>query len=268
MKKSGGLLAEAQEVEFSKDDPFSMGIFGGPTTGKTTIVSTFPKPILMLVCSGGIKKPGELRSIPKAVRKDVKQIVIKGSDHFSDVCEELKEDEEFATVSLEHLTSFSDLVLSEILGVDRVKPQLAWGDVQQQQWQKHGSLVKEHLRRLIELQKFTTIICHERAFEPKDESELATVKMGPAVTPTIAAWLTGTLDYFIQTFLREEQIEETKTIGKKTKTIRKKTGNQEFCAYLPMNSSRMTKWRRPPGTKMDPIMVNATFDKLVAMMED
>lgn len=267
VKSSGSLLSQAKTVEFDKDDPFSIGIFGLPATGKTTVTSTFPKPILMMTCSGGIKKPGELRSIAKADRKHVKQIVIEDCEQLPKICEELK-DSEFKTASLDHLTSFSDLVLSQILGVDRVKPQLAWGDVQQQQWQKHGSLMKAFLRDLIELPMFTTIISHERVFEPKEGSELGVPKAGPAVTPTVAGWLTGTLDFCIQMFTRDLTEEKEVKVAGKTITKRRKTGETEFCAYLPLSEDRMTKFRKPRGKKLDPVMTDPTFDKLQALMED
>lgn len=267
-KSTGSMLARAEEVSFDKNDPFSMAIFGAPTTGKTTITSTFPKPILMLTCSGNLKKPGELRSIPKNVRKSIKQLVIEDCEQLPKVCEELRESDEFKTVSLDNLTSFSDLVLAQVLGIDRTKPQLAWGDVQQAQWQRHGSLVKSMLRDFIELPMFSTIVCHERLFEPKEGTELGVSKLGPAVTPTIANYLVGALDFIVQTFIREQTIMKTVKVNGKSVEKERKTGETEFCAYLPMAEDRMTKFRKPRGATLDRVLVDPTFERLIAIMED
>ena len=267
-KKSTGVASMASLIEYDPNDPISIGIFGAAATGKTTLWSTFPKPTLALFCSGGLKNPGELKSLTKAEKADVTPLRIESTEQLSQILESLTNDlEGFQTVVIDHLTALSDLIIAEMLGVDRAKPQREWGDMTMQQWGQFGQQIKILLRDFIELPANSVIVSQERLFEPPEGSEIGVTKVGPAVTPSVAGWLTATLDYSIQTFVRAKTKTKTVTIRGKEKTKEVKTDELEFCAYLPLCEDRMTKFRKPRGTKLDPVMVDPSYDKIIALTE-
>jgi len=275
VKKSGGrrvpktgILSRIETPEFSDDDPLVVAVFGKPTTGKTTFACSFPGRILYVSCSGGLNKPGELKSLSKETLAKIDLIRIKNCEDLNSITEEVAMSEPHTTVVLDHLTSFSDLVLEEVTGKP-VPAQLSWGYAKQQEWGKHGALVKSFLRNLIDTGKNTVIVCHERVFEPPEDStlDLPTV-IGPACTPTIANWLTGTIDYSIQMFLRAKTIDKTVTINKKTKIRKIKTDEMEFCSYLPLAEGRMTKFRKPIDLEIPTVVVDLDYNKLSAIIKE
>lgn len=267
-KKSGGVLDLATVIEKSVDDFFSIGIFGASFTGKTTLSASFPKPMLSLYCSGNLKNPGELKSLNDEQLEGITPLKIENYDQLMAVIASLVEDAQgFKTVCVDHLSSISDMIVAEILGIDKAKPQKEWGDMSQQQWGKLTSMMKIILRDLIDLPMNTILISQERTFEPPEDSEIGVSKFGPAVTPGVANWLMSTLDYSAQTFTRPETITKTVTVRKKKKQVERKTGEQEFCAFLGLSDERMTKWRKPLGVKIDPVMVNPTYDKLLEVVK-
>jgi len=265
--KMGNILDRAEPIVFDNDEPFSMGIFGKASTGKTTLAATFPGQAIYIGCSGGLKKPGELRSIPKEDRKKLEPIYIKNCEELNEITEAVASSDEHKTVILDNLTSFSDMCLEQV--TDKPVPaQMSWGYASQQQWGKHGALVKSFLRNLMNLEKYVVIISHERWFEPPEDSTIGVSVVGPACTPTVTGWLVGALDYSVQAFIRAETVEKSLKVSGKIKKTQVKTGNTEFCLYLPFCEDRMTKFRKPKGTKLEKILIDPTFEKLKEIIGD
>lgn len=265
-KRPASILDRAKAISFDNTAPFSMGMFGESATGKTTLWSTWPKPILAVLCSGELKTPGELRSISKKDRDGIKPIILENCEELNEITDAVV-DSEYKTVVLDHLTSFSDLVLKQVLGLESIPPQLSWGFARREDWGKHGELVKTFLQRMLNLPKYTVVVSQHRWFDPPAGVEGVPAICGPASTPTISGWLVPALDYCVQTFIREEvKITELK-IGKEIQKVEEKTGKIEYCAHLPKNVTKMTKFRAPRGVQVPEILVNPTFTKLQALIE-
>lgn len=259
-------------IDEEDDSPFSLGIFGEPASGKTTLWSTFPKPILALFCSGGLKNPGELKSLSRKEKEGITAMVVDSSEQVVKVLEALAEDTEgYQTVVIDHLSAMSDLFLGEIIGyrprVQKRAKQAAGEapEITQAQWGQLTQLIKDYLRDFIELPVNSVIVSQQRIFEPPEDSDVGVAKVGPAVTPSVAGWLTATLDYSIQTFVRAKMEEYITTIRGKDKKKYRRTDELEFCCYLPLCEERMTKFRKPRGTKLEPVMVDPTYDKLISV---
>ena len=264
---TGGVLDFAEVIEETEDDFISLGIFGASATGKTTLWSGFPGPTLALFCSGNLKNPGELKSLSKEEKSHITALKITSTDQLVSVISSLAKDMQgFVTVVIDHLTSISDMIVADMLGVDKAKPQKEWGDMSQQEWGKFSSNLKIILRDFLDLEANSIIVCQEKIFEPPEDSEIGITKVGPAVTPGVAQWLTSTLNYSIQTFVRAKTVEKKINVRGKEKTKIVKLDELQFCAYLPLSEHRMTKFRKPRGIKLDPVMVDPTYEKLKAVI--
>lgn len=260
-KKRTGILQRVEAVSFDETVPFSIGVFGKSSTGKTTFASTFPGRILFAECSGGRRKPGELRSISRENREKIDVLRITDCEQLNEMTEAVLEEDDYQTIVLDNLTSFSDLCLEQVTGKS-VPAQLNWGYATQQDWGKHGALIKSFLRNIIDTEKYVVIISHERWFEPPENSEIGVSVVGPACTPTVSGWLTAALDYSVQMFTRPQTKEKTIKVAGKIKKTEVKTGKEEFCAYLPFCSERMTKFRKPKGTKIPETITDPEFTKI------
>ena len=109
-------------------------MYGRGKTGKTTLWSTFPKPILSIICSGS-NQPDEVRSIDtKENRKTINEVTIINSGEITELADKQAETELFATVVVDHVTGVQDMILKEILGLDELPPQSSWGQATQQQY--------------------------------------------------------------------------------------------------------------------------------------
>lgn len=274
-KKVESKIASIGRLIVEEDDsPFSIGVFGEPASGKTTLWSTFPKPILALFCSGGLKNPGELKSLTKKDKEQITPLVVEESQQVIDIIEALQEDDEgYQTIVIDHLSALSDLFLQEVIGrrprVQKRAMQAAGSgpEITQAQWGQLTQSLKDILREFIELPLNSVIVSQQRIFEPPEDEDgdgVGVAKAGPAVTPSVAGWLTATLDYCIQTFVRAKREERVVKIGGKDKVKYRKTDEMEFCCYLPLCESRMTKFRKPRGIKLEPVMVDPTYEKLIS----
>lgn len=268
-----GIFGRAEEVSSESDDSLLMGLFGLPSTGKTTFWATAPKPIVCVLCSGGLKDPGEFKSIDKKDREGIKKLRLTDCEELNQICDDLPKSP-FKTIVLDHLTSMSDLALCQIMGIESVPPQLSWGFATQQQWGQHGALVKLLLQRLFdtakECKKNCIIVSQQRMFDPKDGGLSESKIVGPAATPTITGWMVPALDYSIQLFKRRKTIVKKIKVAGTTKEVEEETKEQEYCAYLPYSVDKLTKFRVPRSnsSKIPEVIVNPTYDKIAKIISD
>jgi hypothetical protein len=269
--KGGGVLSRIKPIGFDADEGMKCLLYGRPGSGKTTVWSTFPKPILAIICSGG-GKPGELKSIDTLEnRKVIKQVVLEHCEEMDTLVPYLQESKDFATVVLDHATGFQDRMLADILDLEEIPAQKDWGLATQQDYQEVILKCKEVYRRLLNLKQNVVMIAQERDFEDKDSmaSKVEDVypTVGPATSPKLAEWLNPAVDYLCQTFIRERIVTETKKIpgtqGKTKVEHRRVPGEVDYCLRVGPHPVFMTKARIPHGLKTK-LIVNPTYQKLLA----
>lgn len=243
-------------------DKLHMLVFGQSGTGKTRFASTFPAPILWLVCSGS-DRPGELKSIDTpANRKRITAKMVRSFEAFDSL---LTDAGKFETVVLDHASGLADLVLSKIIGKP-VPEQKGWGLASQQQYGQQSLQMKEAFRKLLDLPAHVVILAQERTFNAKDDggaSDQLAPSVGAALTPSLTGWLNPACDYVVQTFKRPVLIPHEKTIGSKTVTTFERGKGVEYCLRCDPHDVIMTKFRTPGDTPPEPI-VNPTFAKVLA----
>lgn len=235
-------------------------VYGRGGSGKTTLISTFPKPLLHVVCSG----TGEVRSIKNV--KGIDTVTLNDADELKEISDGAAD--RYATIALDHITGYRDLVLKKVLGVDDLPPQLSWGTASQEQWGQVTAGVKEHVNNLLKLPNTVVIAAQERVFDNDEKSsDLLDPYVNCDLNPGIVGWLNYQVDYLVQTFIRPKIIvKETKIkAGGKEKTIKTNmVSNTEFeyCLRTGIHSVCMTKFRVPRGVEKPSVIIDPSWDKI------
>lgn len=268
VKKTGTIQDKIKSINFDKSDGIKINIYGQSGTGKTTLWATFPKPILVLVCSGG-KKSGELRSIDtEEYRKSINQLVVDSNDEIREAVELIEQTTDYATVVLDHATGLQDMVMKNILGLDELPPQSSWGMATQQQWGQCALQMKELLRALLSLDTNVVIVAQERAFQlpSETESEMLMPFVASALSPSVTGWLNPAVDYIVNTFKRPKTKETSTTIKGKVVTQRVKVPGIEYCLRVGPDEVYTTKFRVPKGYHLPDVIVDADYEKIMKLI--
>lgn len=233
-------------------------IYGRSGTGKTTLVSTFPQPMLL------IRSPAEFKR---------KSVYIKGADvvdarsmeELNEVAAHQLNSDQYKTVALDNLTDFQDMALKEVLGVDEVPAQLGWGVATQQQYGEVALYMKEMMRNYVQkLDCNVILLAQEREFNVENASDIIAPYVNAGLSPSIAGWIGPACDYLVQTFLRETYVEETKMAGG-TKLVTKKP-KVEFCLRVGPHPVYSTKFTVTRGTELPDVIVNPSYAKIMKLI--
>lgn len=265
--KTGGVLSRLG-TGWSDREALKMLLYGRSATGKTTLWSTFPGPILCLICSGG-SEPGELKSIDTAeMRRKVVPVALNSTAEVREVVEHAKVTGEYRTVVLDHASGLQDMTLREILGLETLPVQKSWGLASQQQYGQSSAMCKELMRSLLNLKTNVVIVAQERSFgsEQGAESELVAPTVGAALSPSVTGWLNPACDYVVQTFIRPKMVESEVKIGNNVMKQLKRGKGVEYCLRTEPHDVYITKFRVPKGHTLPDVIVNPTYDKILAVI--
>lgn len=262
MKKKAAKSSMASAWDYT--DSISLLLYGRSGTGKTTLWATFPKPILAIICSGGIR-PGELKSInTPEYRKTIKAWVVRES---TDVRDLLETAGDFATVVLDHGSGLQDLVLKEVLGLDELPAQKSWGLASQQQYGQCTQQCKEIMRAMLNLPQHRVIVAQERSFEGDgNNQDVIAPCIGAAMTPSLVGWLNPACDYIGETFIRGKTIEKVIKSGKKTLRQRVRVKGVEYCLRTGPHDVFTTKFRVPRGRTLPEEIVDPSFEAVMEII--
>lgn len=245
-------------------DAMKMLIYGESGSGKTTLAGSWPGPIRWLICSGS-DQPGELRSINTPEhREKITPVVIRSTD---DLKRELASGAEYATNVLDHASGLADLVLKEVLGLQSIPVQKAWGLASQQQYGQQAFQLKTFFHALLNLSGHCLIIAQQRTFGGRGEegggdSELIKPTVGAALSPSVAGWLAPACDFVVQAFKRPKMREVTRTIGNKEMTTQERDKGVEYVLRTAPHDIYLTKFRIPKDRGLPEGIVDPTYDKL------
>jgi hypothetical protein len=266
-----GVLARIEDVGFDDEDGITVCLYGRSGTGKTTFWSTFPSPILAMICSGN-ERSGELRSVDTpANRKRIKTVTLKHSGELAELVNYQAEEQPFRTVVLDHATGLQDLTLKEILGLDEIPVQKSWGLASRDQYSQSTVQCKELMRAMLNLRCNVVIVAQERNFGDESQGEIIAPSIGAALTPSLAMWLHPTCDYVLQTFIRKKLITKEQTVGqgKMAKVITQQidTGKVEYCLRTAADAVYASKFRLPKGTFLPDVIVDPDYDKIYKLIK-
>lgn len=253
-------------------DSLKIALYGRSATGKTHVWGTFPGPTLALICSGGGRRPGELKTLKApGMREKIKAVVVNDTDTLFKLLD--VDGPNFATGVMDHVTSLQDLAMKEVCGFDDIPVQQSWGLVKREQWLPIGNKVKLLLRRLLDLPSHSVIVGQQRGDHMEDQEDASSImipNVGIAVTPAVQGWIYSSVDYYAQTFIRPKMVEERVKIGNidQTKLVRAKDGEVEYCLRTGPHDLYSTKFRMPIGEvgRIPQVIVNPTFEKIQAII--
>jgi hypothetical protein len=265
-KPSGGIESQIESIDVV--GPCRFALYGMSGTGKTTLAATFPKPILWILASGCMK-PGELRSINTPHnRKVIDKLNLEHSSQIGEVVAYQKKTGKYATIVQDHITGLQDLILKEVLGIDELPAQGSWGMAERGDWQIVTEQMKGRMSSIMNLDVNTVLIAQERVFNTDNEGEILIPYVGPATTPSVAGWVNYASDYVCQCFKRQKLETRTKTNKKtgKSRTTQVPVDGVDYCLRAEAHETYQTKFRVPMDYKQPSVVVDPTYDKLMAII--
>lgn len=256
----GGVLSRIRSVQEEADRAgIKMCIYGQSGKGKTTLWSSFPKPILAAIASGA----GETRSIRNV--KDIQAVALEDEAELADLVKMQRTTGKYATVVLDHATGYQDLLMKKVLQVSTLPAQMGWGSATQQNWGDVAAGAKERFRDLLSLDCNVVIVCQEREFNTENNSDLLMPYVSTALSPSITGWLGPNVDYLVQMFIRLHKMQITRVVGGQKVTDEKET--IQYCARTGPHPVYATKFRIPKGTPLPDAVVDPDYNKLIALIE-
>lgn len=258
-KKDVGVVSRIVPLQLI-DNGIKMNVYGRSGTGKTTFYSSFPKPLLTIICSGA----QETRSIYKVPGIDM--VRLQEVEEFPLLMEHVAECGKYKTVVLDHVTAFQDMVLKAILGLEILPAQTSWGLATQQEYGQLGLQMKEYLRLMLDLPINTVMVAQEKAFNAEEQSELLLPNVASALTPTVTGWINTACDYIVQTFLREKVVMKPVKVGGKVVNKPVKVKGAEYCLRVGPDPTYTTKFRVPKGTILPDVLANPDYAQVLKLI--
>ena len=227
-------------------------IYGRSGTGKTTLASTFPKPILLL----DVREKGwdSVSNVP-----DLDIAEIESWEEFEAMYWYLSENlTKYKTIIIDQVSQLQDLALLKALKDQGKEPT---DNPSQRTFGQAAGLMKTWLlnyRDLIDRDIHIAFLAHDRTTEGEEgEDDQIDPSVGPRLMPSVASHLCGAVKVIGNTFIRETtEIEDKRKVRKISYALR-----------IGPHSFFVTKSRTPVGSYLPRIIVDPTYDKVAAVMQ-
>lgn len=243
----------------------SFAFYGKSGTGKTTLASTFPGPIILL----DIRDEGtdSVSDVPGIRAREIEDF-----DDFEDAYLWLKKDKanRYKTVVVDTVSQLQQLAVAEIVGEKGRGGKKAgdWGSMTKQDWGSVSGKMKEWLVNYRDLTKSgyqVVFIAQDRVFNMGDEEETPdnqiAPEVGPALSPAIAKVLNASVSVIGNTFIR------SKIVVKEVKGKKKKTEKIEYGLRLGPSSVYITKVRKPRDIEAPAYIVDPTYEDILEVIK-
>ena len=233
----------------------AMLIYGRANTGKTAVLGTFPKPLFYL----DIEEEG---TETISMTPGIKGLRIDSWEELDEVYWWLKtEKREYASVGLDQISQLQVLGMRQVKEDDGKAPD---DPMSRRLWGKLSGMMQDMIFKFRDLRKMgymVGFVAHDRANEAEDgEDDQIEPFIGPRVMPSVASSLAGAMSIIGNTFIRET-FTKAPNGGKKIRSV-------QYCMRLGPHAMYVTKARTPreSGIEVPDIIVNPTFDKVMAIM--
>lgn len=272
---TGSILNRVISVEKVDKGGLKISIYGRPKTGKTRLMSSFPKPLLILGAEDGtesirnvdgvdfIRVIGDIAEVPE----EYKDNYVRTSE-LSTLIPEIPN--KYKSVGWDTASMLYEIRLADILGLEELPTQKSWGLATRDQYGQVSLQVKTILRETLKLPINVVIVAHERNFSEEgggESSELLTPVISSSLSPSVCRWLNGEVDYIAQCFIREETTERVSKIAGKETTVKSRTGKSEYCLRVGPHPCFVTGFRLPTGYELPDVVVDPSYEKINRILQ-
>lgn len=236
--------------------------YGMAGTGKTTILGSFPKPMLLI----------DVQDRGTDSISDVDGITVVRVSEWEDMEEVymtlLANPGRYKTVGVDTITQGQRFMVEEAAG-DRALKQGKnpgdWGTMTKQDWGTIAGTLKSWVTKMRNLPMEVVFLAQQRVFNVDEdavtgEDGALEPEMGPSVSPAVMTQLCSAVDVIGHTFIREREIK----IKKKGKTVTRY--KKEFSVRLGPNPYYITKIRKPQSTEVPDFLVNPTHEDILELI--
>lgn len=244
----------------------SFVFYGRSGTGKTTVSSTFPGPILHL----DVKDSGDdsISDVDKVKVMDIKSWEDFEMAYWWLIAHPGK----YKTIVIDTMSQLQQLAIRKVLEDKNKDADRAgdWGVMTKREWGDVAALMKAWIINVRDLPMQTVFIAQDRTFNVGEEDEAAGLEpeVGPGLSPSIAKALNAAVHFIANTFIRRRRVKI------KNKDPKRKPGDPkfiekekiEFCCRIGPNAIYITKVRKPKHLTPPDVMVNPTYDAFMALM--
>lgn len=228
----------------------AMLAYGRSGTGKTTFASTFPKPLLLV----DVRERGT-DSISNVDGVDV--VRVDKWEQFEELYWYLTNGESvpYRSVVIDHVTALQEIAL------DKVRRDEGKDHMSQRLFGMASGLLKTwfmNYRDLIDSGIHVVFLAHDRVSKGEEDEgdDRIDPNIGAALMPSVATFLNGLVKIIGNTFIREAY-----TIQNKRRVV-----SVEYAMRIGPHAYYTTKVRSPVGVESPAVVVDPTYDKLVAVM--
>ena len=230
---------------------FSMLVYGRSGTGKTALLSTFPKPLLLL----DVREKGTdtIATVP-----GIDVISIEEWGEIEQVYWYLKSNEsKYKSVGIDQITQMQDICMSHVRS-DSNKEETDL--LSRKDWGQISGLMKTWLynyRDLIDIGLNVVFVAHERVTDSDDSIEdQIDPTIGARLMPSLASAVNGAVSVIGNTFIREEYTGQGK----------EKERSVKYCMRIGPHAYYTTKIRRPIDFEAPEFIVNPNFEKITKII--
>lgn len=257
---------EVSEIDDDADDPVTTVLYGRANSGKTTLASSWPKPMLYI----DVKDRGS-RSI-----RDIKGIKKRRIETFEDFEETywwiVANPDRYATVVVDTVSQLQRIAVEEHHSRKKTSKGKRsagdWGSMTKRDWGDVAALMKEWIinyRDLADIGIEVVFVAQDRAFNMSEDDEETEgdlpPEIGPALSPSVAKLLNASVDVIGNTFLQTRVIKGNTVKKIKSKEI------IEYCLRVGPNSLYITKVRKPKSIEVPSIIVDPDYEDIMAIIK-
>lgn len=254
-------LPEIEAVE-DVDNPRSWAIYGSQGTGKTTLLGSFPKPILLMDFNEkGTDSVIDIKDLDVAKISNRKQLEAIYWALKRGTLRSKKSKKPYKTIGWDTVTQAQQMVIEDVSGSDEP---MSFGTLSRQEWGEVSGSLKKYIVDFRDLDMETVFLCQQRIFEPRDDEVddgNITTEVGPALQPAVAMSLNSNVNFIGQTFKR---LVIKKTGEGKHKVKIKKI---QYCLLVGPDDVRLSKIRKPKNVVPPEFLINPTYQDLMEAIE-
>lgn len=262
---TGSPADRIQNINKIQQSGIKLCMYGRAKTGKTRLISTFPKPVLIMGTEDGTRS---IRGV-----EGVDFVLLNRSDEVKSLVQYANKNG-YKTIAMDNCTQYQSLILTEMLGLERVPTQHERGVIKKIDNQEYSKRTKDGLSEMLDFSGNIVFTAHEKDYTKRREdgdsspepvnSDLISPAIGSAVSGAVGGWLHAICDYICQTFIRQEMREQE--IGEGITSVLP-TGKGEYCLRVGPHPVFMTGFRIPIGALMPDVIVNPTYAKIAEVTE-